>query len=207
MRCCLPSCMGVSSGWRHSALWSLKLICTIYSGGKEAPPRNCRASYEFCDTQKIGVLSVEGRVRQMVPLLKQGTILVKKCFRALHIMILMVFIRLGLRWLTLPKLLHLLQSSNFSASEDLLELQQVAYYADRLLKLFPYNAKGNCLPRSLILYVYAPRYGYRVKFHCGVRKSETGLDGHAWLTSNGQPFLESTRQIEGMVETFSYPHD
>lgn len=119
----------------------------------------------------------------------------------------MVLIRLGLRWLQLPKLLQVLQSSQCSESEKLLEFQRVVFYTDRILQAFPYNEKGNCLPRSLMLYVLAPRYGYRVKFHCGVRKTETGLDGHAWLTVKGQPFCEPSRESVGMVETFTYPND
>ncbi|MDR4493832.1 MAG: lasso peptide biosynthesis B2 protein [Nitrospirales bacterium] len=129
---------------------------------------------------------------------------------ALKITTLMVLIRLGLRWLQLPKLLHYLQylqSSRRSDSENFPEFQRVVYYTDRILRAFPYNEKGNCLPRSLMLYVLAPRYGYPVKFHCGVRKTETGLDGHAWLTLKGQPFWESSWGTVGMVETFSYPND
>ncbi len=139
--------------------------------------------------------------------LDKGARVIKKYGLAMYITMYMILIRLGLRWLQLPKLLHLLRSSTLAASENLLGIQQVSYYTDRLLKLFPYNAKGNCLPRSLILFVFAPRYGYRVKFHCGVRKCDAGLDGHAWLTRNGEPFLESHRQIMGMVKTFSFPQD
>ncbi|MGD9851229.1 MAG: lasso peptide biosynthesis B2 protein [Nitrospirales bacterium] len=133
--------------------------------------------------------------------------MIKKPLLALKITTLMILIRLGLRWLQLPKLLHFLHSSQCPDSENLLEFQRVVYYTDRILKAFPYNEKGNCLPRSLILYVLAPRYGYRVKFHCGVRKTETGLDGHAWLTVKGKPFWEPSRETVGMVETFSYPND
>lgn len=137
----------------------------------------------------------------------QGNKLIKKPLLALHIIALMIVIRLGLRWLQLPRLLHFLQPSHCAKSENLHEFQRVVYYTDRLLRAFPYNKKGNCLPRSLMLYVLAPRYGYPVKFHCGVRKTETGLDGHAWLTVKGQPFWESSREPVGMVETFSYPKD
>lgn len=133
--------------------------------------------------------------------------MIKQPLLALKITTIMILIRLGLRWLQLPRLLHFLQSSKALGAENLLEFQRVVYYTDRILKAFPYNEKGNCLPRSLMLYALAPRYGYRVKFHCGVRKAETGLDGHAWLTVNGKPFWEPSRENVGMVETFSYPQD
>jgi hypothetical protein len=133
-------------------------------------------------------------------------VLIQKLSLATRITILMIFIRFGLRWLPLPKLLSLLNPSQNSRAKNLQIIQRAASYTDLILRWFPYNTKGNCLPRSLILFVFANRYGYPVKFHCGIRRGETGLDGHAWLTFNGQVFLESTRQCMGMVETYSYPH-
>lgn len=122
-----------------------------------------------------------------------------------HIVVLMVMIRIGLRIMPLSKLLPRLSGSQPSVGQSLDALRVMAYYIDRILKKFPYNKKGNCLPRSCILYWLAPRYGFSVKFHCGVRKGESGLDGHAWLTMNGQTFLEPTQHSHGMVETVSYP--
>ena len=117
----------------------------------------------------------------------------------------MILIPGGLRWAPLPKLLRWLSWIPLSKTEDLAGMEKMAGYTDSLLALFPYNKKGNCLPRSLILYALAPRYGFQVKFHCGVRKGEEGLEGHAWITREGQTFLEYTRQSIGMVETFIYP--
>lgn len=133
-------------------------------------------------------------------------VVIHKLSLAFRITILMIFIRFGLRWLPLPKLLNLLTPSRSSRTKNLQIIQRAASYTDLILRWFPYNTKGNCLPRSLILFVFATRYGYPVKFHCGIRRGETGLDGHAWLTFNGEVFLESTRQSMGMVETYSYPH-
>lgn len=141
----------------------------------------------------------------MTSLPDTGGLVIKKYLLALQITVLMILIRMGLRWLPLPRLLQYLSTSRRTEPENFPRLQQAASYTDRILRLFPYNEKGNCLPRSLILYVMAARCGYHVKFHCGVRKSDNGLDGHAWLTVNGQPLLESTKQSEGMVETFSHP--
>ena len=103
------------------------------------------------------------------------------------------------------RLLSWLSMSPLSSAENFQALQEMAYCTDRVLAACPYNAKGNCLPRSLILYLLAPRFGFRVKFHCGVRKGVSGLDGHAWLTRNDETFLEFTQQRVGMIETFTYP--
>ena len=130
---------------------------------------------------------------------------VKRYSRFLLVTLLMVAIRLGLRWVQLPKLLHWLSVLPRSPVQNHQDFKELAYCTDRVLKVFPYNAKGNCLPRSLILYTMAPVFGLQVKFHCGVRKGGSGLDGHAWLTQNGEPILEFTQQRVGMIETFIYP--
>ena len=131
----------------------------------------------------------------------------KKLWNLSYIVFLMTIIRIGLRIIPLPKLLPWLRGSNQSGDQNLDALRTMAYYTDRILKKFPYNKKGNCLPRSCMLYWLAPRYGFSVKFHCGVRKGEAALDGHAWLSLNGQTFLEPTQHSYGMVETFSYPKE
>ena len=119
----------------------------------------------------------------------------------------MTIIRIGLRIIPLSKLLPWLTPLKRATDQKFDELQIMANFTDRILNMFPYHEKGNCLPRTCMLYWLAPQYGFPVKFHCGVRKGETGLDGHAWLTMNGQMFLEPTQQSLGLIETFSYPKE
>ena len=77
---------------------------------------------------------------------------------------------------------------------------------DRFLGMFPANPRGNCLPRSLMLFRLARLQwlsrGYSI---VGVRRSDTELDGHAWLSLDGHPFLEHTRQHEHMAKTVTFP--
>jgi hypothetical protein len=84
-------------------------------------------------------------------------------------------------------------------------LDDLAYYTDRWLTIFPYNVKGNCFPRSLTLYRLARRHGCHVQFHCGVAKIGETLAGHAWLTLDGKPFLEPADQWRRFTVTFSFP--
>ena len=131
----------------------------------------------------------------------------KKLWNLSYIFFLMTIVRIGLRIFPLSKLLHWLSCSQQSTDVRLDELKVLTSYTDRILQKFPYHGNGYCLPRACMLYWLAPRYGCSVRFHCGVRKGKTGLDGHAWLTMNGQAFLESTQQRLGMLETFSYPQE
>ena len=117
----------------------------------------------------------------------------------------MVWVRLALKLVKLTSILAWLQPVTCSGGKDEKYVAKLANYTDRLLQIFPANPKGNCLPRSLILFRLARLQGFPVVFHCGVRRSEAGLDGHAWLTLLEQPFLENSRQHEEMVTTVSFP--
>lgn len=108
----------------------------------------------------------------------------------------------------LPKVLAWLHHDPTSAAvaaPDRAALEDLTYYTDRWLAIFPANAKGNCFPRSLALYWFARRLGFPVGFHCGIQRNGQSLDGHAWLSLNGTAFLEATRQWEGFAVTYSYP--
>ena len=131
-------------------------------------------------------------------------------FRKYHLIVrtglLILAIRVALRTTSLPRLLDLLHAGEGARTHDRPALEEIAYYVDRWLALFPYNSKGNCFPRALSLYRYARRYGVPVDFHCGVRKSGTSLDGHAWLMLSAEPFMEPTQHWQTFAVTFSFPH-
>ncbi len=113
--------------------------------------------------------------------------------------------KLALKWVTLLNILAWLQPKNISATKDEPYVQKLAYFTDQLLRIFPGNPRGNCLPRSLMLFRLARLQGFPVVFHCGVRRDASELVGHAWLTLQEEPFLERSRQHERMVKTVSFP--
>lgn len=76
-------------------------------------------------------------------------------------------------------------------------------YADALLARYPIGARGDCLPRSLVIYHLARRAGMPARLHCGVRLTDPGIDGHAWCTSRGV-VLAGARD-EGFIETYRFP--
>ena len=131
----------------------------------------------------------------------------KKHWIKIQVFVALIAIWVSLRWVKLPRLLEWLSPSRPFSPQDLPRLQAIVYYTDRWLTIFPYNPKGSCLPRSLLLFGFAQRCGFPVKIRFGVRGLGTGLVGHAWLTLNGKPFLENTRKCEQMVETYSFPKD
>lgn len=85
-------------------------------------------------------------------------------------------------------------------------LDRIVGFADGLCWRIPYFSDKRCLPRSLTLYHFARQCGFPVRLHCGVRKTETGgLDGHAWLSLDGEVFRELDDRADSFTVTFSYP--
>lgn len=84
-------------------------------------------------------------------------------------------------------------------------MEDVAYYVDRWLALFPYNLKGNCFPRALALFFFARRAGLPVQFKCGVMMLNQQLEGHAWLVLDGHVFLEPSSYWQSFTVTVSFP--
>ncbi|HJT22808.1 MAG TPA: lasso peptide biosynthesis B2 protein [Nitrospira sp.] len=125
----------------------------------------------------------------------------------LRVGLLLVWVRILLRFMSLPQVLGMLEPKPSPHQRDERSVEVLLYYVDRWLLLFPYNSKGNCFPRSVALYRYARRLGFPVRLHCGVRKDGGTLNGHAWLTLDGNPFHEMSRQWQQFTVTFSYPFD
>ncbi len=117
------------------------------------------------------------------------------------------WIRILLRIKPLPQVLDRLHHCSMAQNPDGYSFEDLVYYIDRWLQLFPYNKKGNCFPRSLTLYHLARRSGDAVQFRCGVRKEAAGLDGHAWLMFDGHPFHEIGQYWQQFTVTFSYPSE
>jgi hypothetical protein len=117
----------------------------------------------------------------------------------------LVAIRVGLRLVSLPRLLRWLTLPSANLAQDVAAIQDIAYYTDRWLELFPYNPKGNCFPRSLTLYWFARRFGFPVRFQCGVARLNGRLEGHAWLMSEDKEFCEPSRYWRSFAVTVSFP--
>lgn len=131
----------------------------------------------------------------------------KKYWSVLRIALVLVKIRLALRFWSLPRILGTLSLVRATGVCNEAAMDDLVYYIDRWLEILPYNRKGNCFPRSLALYWFARRSGYPVRFHCGIKKEASKLDGHAWLTLEGRPFHETSQQWQRFTVTFSYPSD
>jgi hypothetical protein len=122
-----------------------------------------------------------------------------------YVGLVVLWVRLLLRVSSLPKVLEAITPESTKSPRSFWNAGDLAYLTDRWLTLFPYNVKGNCYPRSLVLYRFAKLAGDPVHFHCGIRKLNGNLDGHAWLTLDGQPYHEPTLHWRTFIVTFTFP--
>lgn len=69
---------------------------------------------------------------------------------------------------------------------------------------------GYCLRRSLTRFYFLRRVGVPVIVHFGARHTGKGqvglLDGHAWLTLDGQPYHEFHENLDSFAVMLSFPH-
>jgi hypothetical protein len=140
---------------------------------------------------------------------------------ALRILGLLILIRLLIRLVKLETLLRWLtrDSSRLPAPGARLgpscrapgagswepDWEKAARYTDAFLRRMSFPLPGQCLPRALTLHYLARRSGLPVQFHCGVRRDGDRLQGHAWLTLHGQPFLEPQDPEGTFAVTFTFP--
>lgn len=114
-------------------------------------------------------------------------------------------VRVALRLVSLKRTLQWLSCNPVVGCAKDHGIDDLAYYLDRWLSIFPYHPKGNCFPRALTLFFYACRAGMPVQFNCGVMKLDQRLEGHAWLMLNGRVFLEPSSYWKDFTVTLTFP--
>jgi hypothetical protein len=124
---------------------------------------------------------------------------------AARVAITVIAIKLGLRWVALPTLMHWLTPRRRSKSRDPDVLEREIRYTNATLCRLPGRGRLACLPRSLALYRLARLRGIEARLHCGVRREGDGIVGHAWVTVDGAALLATDDDDAEWKETFTYP--
>ena len=93
-------------------------------------------------------------------------------------------------------------------------IEKIVKYTDYILGQNWLIYKKTCLKRSLVLYHFLRKYGIEVHICLGVKKgeslrevdSEKILQGHAWLTYDGNIFLEKNSfGVHNFKTTYCFP--
>jgi len=130
---------------------------------------------------------------------------IKELWLLVQVFGLLTALRLLLPHVQIQTLLRWLALSRIPPVADPDRLETVRRYTEALLWRIPFPSPGKCLPRSLTLYYFAARYGFPVQVHCGVRRMGERLQGHAWLSLYGRPFLEEDNPGHSYAVIFSFP--
>lgn len=121
------------------------------------------------------------------------------------------------KFLSIPTLLKTLTpgGKKFSLNLDVDSIiEKMVKYTDYILGYNRLVYKNTCLKRSLVLYHFLRNYGIEVHICLGVKKgeslggadSEKILQGHAWLTYDGNTFLEKNAlETQNFKTTFCFP--
>ena len=96
---------------------------------------------------------------------------------------------------------RLAQRSSRTAGPPSPPPDSIAWWVDRLLSTLPWPWHHTCLKRATTLFYLLRLSGCPVELQVGVRRERGGdLEAHAWLTLQGEPFLEP---VTSGVPTFS----
>jgi hypothetical protein len=121
------------------------------------------------------------------------------------------------KYLSIPTLLKALTPGNNKSGQNLSVdslIEKIVKYTDYILGYNRLVYKNTCLKRSLVLYHFLRKYGIEVHICLGVKKgeslgeidSEKILQGHAWLTYDGNIFLEKNfLGTHNFKTTFCFP--
>lgn len=91
-----------------------------------------------------------------------------------------------------------------SARTDGMErLARVRWLTDGVLHAFFGGAY--CTKRTMILFHYACKYGVDATVNFGVARQAQTIKGHAWLTVDGEPYMENDGTVDDYKVIYTYP--
>ena len=112
-----------------------------------------------------------------------------------------------LRLFSLPAILEHFGRKPVKAYQGSLDLHDAVAVIARVCHVGMFRTRvfpRACLRRSMVLYCLLNRLGYPVRIHLGVRRGRARLEGHSWITLDGQ-FLAEPVLPDSYVNVYSYP--
>jgi hypothetical protein len=113
-----------------------------------------------------------------------------------------------LKWMELPRLLRLLDhpsNQRGPLKEDDFERVHLIWNFAHFVLVKSLKIKNPCLYRSLILFHFLRRRGLHSQIHFGIKKDVSPIEGHSWLSLNGEVFLEKADLQLNYADIYSYP--
>lgn len=107
------------------------------------------------------------------------------------------------RLVPLSTLVRLMWSEGGAAARRTEREARIARLAQRLGRM----SGKNCLSRSLLLYRFLARANAEPRLMIGLKSTERGPLGHAWVAVDGRPVLMSDRQLDGLTLVTQFGHE
>ena len=106
--------------------------------------------------------------------------------------------------LPLPKLARLMWTPSRRAESQRDREEQIASLAHGLYGPSGVKALDNCLERSLVTYRFLSEAGASPELVVGVSKTGETVNGHVWVTLDGQPVGESAPSLEEFAPVMTF---
>ena len=124
-------------------------------------------------------------------------------FLFIRIFFSLLLLKMLLGMIKLPKLLRSLEPRKRTVI-NAARIERISKFSDFFLHRI-LRSSNPCLLKSLILFRYLRMMGMDIKIAFGVKDESKGLQGHAWLVSNGSYYLEKEDPLKEYQTIFVYP--
>ena len=104
----------------------------------------------------------------------------------------------------LRRLVRLAAAPPRRSERDRAEEARIARLAQLLYRGQRLGVRDNCLERSLLTYRYLGRANADPRLVVGVRKDESGVLGHVWVTVDGEPVHDPPQALDDLVPMMSF---
>ncbi len=115
----------------------------------------------------------------------------------------LLLLKMLLGMIKLPRLLRILEPRK-KTPINTARIELISKFANFFLHRI-LRSSNPCLLKSLILFRYLRMMGMDIKIAFGVKDESKGLQGHAWLISNGSHYLEKEDPLKEYQPVFVYP--
>ena len=114
-----------------------------------------------------------------------------------------VWVQLAVWTVQLPRILDTIESKPKSPLGEE-EARFALRFVDRMTRWKWFVIRRNCLKKNLLYYYVLVTSGKTgVALHVGVRKPEARIDGHCWLTRNGEIFMDTSENVSKYTIMYS----
>lgn len=112
-----------------------------------------------------------------------------------------------LRFFSLPSVMKYLTPEKSEENPLQWKINLIVNAVNKILGIGFFIFHPTCLKKSLILYHFLRKAGMNVVIHFGVKKNGCALDGHSWITKNGERLYDNLETVDDFSITYSYPQE